>query len=145
MCGSRTGVGARAVGMLLATLLLGIVLGVLGAGALANARADRLAGARGEGGFVSHMESILQPTPEQAEILRPILEGYEARNREIMRSANEGLRSTLESMEAELDSLLTPEQARRLRDFVRRPPPGAGGRGPDGPRRPGPGNRPPPR
>ncbi len=118
---------SRAIGILAATLLLGIVLGVLGAGALANARALKIEGARGPGGFVNHMEEIIQPTAEQTAAVRPLLEGFDQQNREIIQGADQELRDVIESMRTELEPLLTDEQNRRLEEFSRRPRPRPGG------------------
>ena len=164
MSAESTGPGLRAAGVLGATLLLGVVLGVLGAGALANARALKIEGTRGPGGFVAHMLEVIDAPPEQAEALRPVIESFDQRNREVIREANAELREVLEAMQVELAPLLTEDQAARLREFAqrpgprigpeRRPPPGGarpggpgGPGGPEGPEGPGgqPGDRPPPR
>lgn len=132
--------------LLLATLVVGIALGALGAGAL-RPRLERGppppppgAGPRG-GGFAEHMMSVIQPTDSaQAAGVRAVVERTAARNRSIIQELNGSLKATVDSMRAELAPMLTADQRDRLDRAVRempavRGPGGPGGRGRGGPPR----------
>ena len=122
--------------ILLATLALGIVIGALGSASLNSIRSQKLQDARSPGGFANHLGGVIEPSGDLPDTVRAILEATEVLNQAIAFEANEGLRTTLEEMQSQLEPLLTPEQLQRLNSFVRRPgmrPPGSGGPGPGGP------------
>ncbi len=134
----------RSALILLATLLIGALLGALITGALAQRRISRVAEMR-ERGFRMHIERIIEPRDEeQREAIRAVLEVAAQRNQEIMRGARERLGDQLRQMREELLPLLDEEQRQRLESAAegfRR----GGFRGPLGPsgrRLPGPGRRP---
>lgn len=134
----------RSALILLATLLIGALLGALITGALAQRRISRVAEMR-ERGFGMHIERIIQPKDEaQREAIRAVLKAAARRNQEIMRGARERFGDELRQMREELFPLLDEEQRQRLesasegfrRGGFRRPP------GPSRRRRPGLGRRP---
>jgi uncharacterized membrane protein len=139
-----TRIETRSALILLATLLIGALLGALITGALAQRRISRVAEMR-ERGFGMHIERIIQPRDEeQREALRAVLEVAAQRHQEIMRGAREQLEDQLRQMREELFPLLDEEQRQRLESAAEgfrpggfRGPPGPSGRG-----RPGPGRRP---
>ncbi|CAN5459094.1 hypothetical protein BH09GEM1_BH09GEM1_33870 [soil metagenome] len=131
--------------LLLATLVVGIALGALGAGAL-RPRLERgppppppEAGPRGSGGFAEHMMSVIEPTDSaQASAVRAVVERAAARNRRIIQDLNGSLKASVDSMRAKLAPMLTPDQRDRLERAVRqlpavRGPGGPGSRGRGGP------------
>ena len=128
--------------MLLATLLVGMVLGAVVSGTLAQQRRGRVAQDPGGGGFVAHMERLIQPRDAaQGDAVRPILEAADQRNRSIIQGAEGEMRAAMEEMADSLADLLDEDQRRRLQRAVERPgllsppPGGQGGRGAPG--RPG--------
>ena len=135
----------RAALILAATLSLGVVLGVVGAGRLAQRERDRARDLRRPPGFVAHMERVIDPRDDaQRAAVRPLLEATGARNDRIIRDANARLRVGIDSLRQALDPLLDADQRARLdrelrglRDPFRRGPPDGP---PDGP----PGGPPPP-
>ena len=154
----------RSAAILLAvTLLLGVLLGVLGAGALrprlerAGPRPRGALPPRGEpGGFAAHMEEVIAPRDSaQRAAVRVVIERTAARNRVLIEQLNGTLRASVESMRVELAPLLSEDQRQRLERAAARLPAvrGPGGAGPrgrprDGPPRrdgPPPGDAPPPR
>lgn len=130
--------------ILLVTFLLGGLVGVLGAGALAQKRVSRIAELR-ERGLAMQLERIIEPRDEaQREAIRAVLSATAERNRETMEGAHEEIRASFEQLRAELEPLLDEDQRERLdaaaKRFRRGPPgrpPGAPGFGP-----PEPGQRP---
>lgn len=122
-----------------ATLVIGFVVGMFFTGALERSRMAQLDNLRERGGFIEHMERVITPRdPSQRTAIRPILEATARRNKDIIASAHESLRSALEDMIAELEPILDPDQYRRISEVGQiadpfRPPPPPPGRGPGGP------------
>ena len=139
---------AKSTAILLATLAIGVVLGMVGQGMLMRERTAQVGELRRPPGFVAHMDEVIQPRTEQRESIRSVLEMTARRNQQIMGLAREELRAVLDSMRQQLAPLLDPDQRERLARMSRlpdpfRPPPDRppGGRfPPEGP----PGDRPPP-
>jgi uncharacterized membrane protein len=149
--------------ILLATFLIGGLVGVLATGAIAQRRASRVADLR-QRGFEMQLERIIEPRDEaQSEAIRAVLSTAAKRNRATMEGAREEIRSSLEEMREELDPLLDEDQRERLDEAAKRfrrgppgRPPGPPGFGPreqgrrpgergERPRHgPGPAGRPPP-
>jgi hypothetical protein len=145
--------------LLAATLVIGMVLGVLGAGAL-RPRFERAGppwmgapnpGVRGRpGGFTEHMEEVIAPRDSaQRVVVRGVIDRTAARNRSLIEQLNRTLRASVDSMRGELAPLLSEDQRQRLeRAVVRLPavrgPGGPGPRGPPGDGSPRDGGPPPP-
>ena len=136
------------------TFLLGISIGVLGAGALQERRVARVNDIRRPGGFVEHVQDVIQPTSAaQWATLRPYVEATATRNSGMRHMHDSSMHAALDSMRMQLNPMLDERQRERLARFVpgragdplsRRGP--AGGRGPrgGGPRRAGDDRAPPP-
>ena len=130
----------KSAAILLATLCIGVLVGMLTQGALQNSRLnardrmerdrierDRAAGGRGgdaarPAGFVAHMESMLQLRADQVARVRPILDARAEFNQRIIDAAHRQLRSGLDSTSTTLAPLLDDAQRMRLADLVARPP-----------------------
>jgi hypothetical protein len=126
-------IDAKAAVMLLVTLLVGVALGALGAGALSRQRSELVRGMRRPPGFVAHMEDVIGPRDSaQRAQLEPILRATAIRNDSILRGTNEQLRSALEAMERQLAPLLDASQRSRLEGAARLAPPIGPGGGPRG-------------
>jgi len=140
--------------LLAATLVVGFALGLFADATLVRGRRDRIGEIRRPPGFVAHMEDVIEPHSDaQRDSIRPILENTARQNGEVIRSANDRLKGTLDSMRLALAPMLDQAQRDRLAHEIDRMPPlgpgGRGGRGRGGP--PGafgrggpPGDRPPP-
>ncbi|MES2305839.1 MAG: hypothetical protein V4558_10030 [Gemmatimonadota bacterium] len=110
---------------------LGIALGLLWNGSLVQRRAQEMVRLREPGGFVAHMEEVLQPRDSaQRAAIRPFLVATDARNRLISESAAGSMRAAMDSLQSALAPLLDPAQRDRLAEAARRPPPPRGGEGP---------------
>ena len=131
----------RSAAMLLAvTLLLGVLLGVLGAGAL-RPRLERAGPPPmgpprgGPGGFAAHMEEVIAPRDSAQRIaVQAVIARTAARNRLLIAQLNHTLRTSVDSMRVELAPVLDEEQRERLERAVARLPAvrGPGGAGPRG-------------
>ncbi|MGD8539780.1 MAG: hypothetical protein PVI66_13775 [Candidatus Aminicenantes bacterium] len=130
--------------IIIVTLVIGIVLGAMVNRALLRHKIRRAFDERNPKGMISFIERNIQPTPDQREQIREILKKHRINSQEIREKFMEDMRLEFESLEAELDPILTPEQKNRLKRRFRGPwrdP----RRFPDrhGPRRKPPGERPP--
>lgn len=105
------------------TLVLGVALGLVLQGTLQRLRNDRMGQLRHEQGFVRHMESIIQPRADQRAAIMPLLEATGARNQQIIDRAQAELRSTLDSMRAQLAPMLDADQQKRMDALGRLPDP----------------------
>lgn len=106
--------------ILLATLIIGFVVGVFATGALGSQRRARVERLRERGGFIEHMQRAIQPhDQEQRAAILPILEATARRNRVTIDSAQVELRTAFEEMLAELQPLLDADQYRRLSEVAR--------------------------
>jgi hypothetical protein len=136
----------KAAVMLLVTLLLGVALGAVGAGALSRQRVEQVRELRRPPGFVAHMDQVIAPKDSaQRAKVDPILAATAARNDTILQGANMQLHATLDSMRARLAPLLDADQRSRLENAARLAPPigpgGGEGRGDRPPPPPGRGGR----
>ncbi|MGH7564409.1 MAG: hypothetical protein ACREK5_08295 [Gemmatimonadota bacterium] len=108
-------IDARSSLILLATLLLGIAIGALGAGALAQRRSEHLREMRLRGMFVDHMEQIIRPRDEaQREAIRPILEETGRRNHALLDSTHTRLETEMDRMRERLAPHLDEAQRERV-------------------------------
>ena len=126
---------------LMATLAIGVVLGLLLNGALNRRRMMEIDRMRGPGGFVAEMERLIVPHDSvQRNQLRPYFEATDRRNREIVDGARGEMRAELDSLRARIAPFIDKDQADRLEGFARRGPRDDRRHGP-----PGLGGPPPPR
>jgi Spy/CpxP family protein refolding chaperone len=107
--------------IIIMTLVLGIVLGAMLNRAFIRYRIRRAFADRNPVGMVAFMEKNIQPTPDQREQIREILERHRIKTEEIREKFMEEMRQEFESLDAELDPILTPEQKKRLKRRFFRP------------------------
>lgn len=138
----------KSVGIIIGTLLAGILLGSVITGAVYQNRAEKQERLRKPGGFVEHLEEMVDPHDEaQWQTIYPIVEKTGRRHREIMNGARTALNASFDSMLVELAPHLDADQMERLKEKqakMRRklsgpPGPHGGGGGPHGPEGPPPG------
>lgn len=114
---------AKTTLIIIITLAIGIVIGAMLNRALSQNRIRRILSRRNPPMFISFYERIIEPDDSQRELIRKILDKYAKRFSEIRTNFGEELESSIESMRAELDPILTPEQKERLKKgFPGRPP-----------------------
>ncbi len=101
--------------IVVATLLLGFLLGVVVVGSLHRRRIAHLREFNDRGGVASVIRRQVRPRPEQRAPLREILKQYEPRLRQMRESHREEMERVLDSLADELGAVLTPAQMRRLR------------------------------
>jgi len=116
----------RAIGIIVGTLLIGVVIGALIVGPLvARHHFRRVADLRTPKGFAERLEEIIEPDEDQAEALKPVLAKYGEHFDEVSSRHREEIKDLIDSLHAELDTILTDEQKNRLEERRRRfGPPG---------------------
>ena len=128
---------AKSTSILLATLAIGVVLGMVGQGLLLRTRRPPSDDRRPPRGFAAHMEEVIQPRPDQERALRVILDSTAQSNQRVIDSARGRLHVSLDSLRLRLAPMLDEAQRDRLAQMSRlpdpfRPPPRRRGGPPDG-------------
>lgn len=118
--------------ILLATLALGVVLGVFAGGILMRSRGQRPPDGPPRDRFSQGIERVLDLNDARADSVRLIVDGYSERFEELYMARHEEMRELMDSMREDLSTILTTEELDRLSErFDRAPRPG----GPGGPGR----------
>lgn len=120
--------------ILVATLAVGVVLGMVGQGMLMQDRSRRVQALRRPPGFISQLEDAIRPTEEQRDSVHKLLELAAARNDAIYKADRIRLGAALDTMRLQLAPLLDKEQQARLAQVSQLPDPNRPPRQ-DGPRR----------
>jgi len=134
--------------IIIATLIIGIIFGALLSRAYLHHRIRKAFVMVDPNRSVPFLEQTINPTPEQSEEIKKIIQKHTKQVMELRKNFDDGMTSSFESLRKELDSVLTPEQKRHLEKMMReRKPWPKRGLGP-WPRRdrpfPGPKKKPPP-
>jgi len=134
----------KTVIVIVATLVIGILIGALGSGFMAHRFARRLPHMEHSARFIEGMVDLIDPAPEQEDQIRGILTRHAERFTEITGDFREETSALFDSLLTELDSVLTEEQKARLEERHQRFGRGTkrGGSFPHG--KPGDRRRPPP-
>ena len=120
--------------IIIATLLIGIVIGVFLAGAVLHHRVRPPLADRGPSMFTPMLERIIQPTPDQEEAVHAVLEKHSSRLEGMHEDFRAEMVATMDSLKKDLDPILTDEQKARLDERhghlkdVMKGRPGPGGR-----------------
>lgn len=137
--------------IILITFIIGMLAGAMITQAYLKYRMKKFLSMDMPAGFAAHFERIIEPTDEQRKALREILYKYGEKLSKMREKIRQEFLPINKAMEEELNSVLTPEQKKRLEDrFFRRGPGGffrPPGEKPPGDRPPGPpwpGDKPPP-
>jgi len=136
--------------IIVATLVIGILIGVFLAGPVMHRHVVRRTLDRGPEMLTEMLERVIQPTPEQRDAVREVLKEHSARLEELHEDFRTEIVTTMDSLKADLDPILNDEQKARLEErhhrlerFMEKGPghgikgkPGPPGRRPEGERRP---------
>lgn len=109
---------AAAALLIVGALLAGIVLGV--AGDRAWMHYHRSQRAPGFERLVEHLDQELHFTPQQKESVKQIIERHRARIHAISDGVRPQMRQEIESTNAEIEKLLTPEQRTKFQSLQQR-------------------------
>jgi hypothetical protein len=112
--------------ILVATLVLGIIIGALGSIAFRRHQIrSTIADLRQRPSFLEYTMKIIQPTETQEDTVRAILEEHHQKLQNVSIHQRQEMIALVDSMETRLQSVLTDQQMERLRQRRqrRRPPP----------------------
>jgi hypothetical protein len=102
--------------IIIATLVIGILIGVFLAGPVMHRRVARRVMDRGPEMFTQMMERVIEPTPDQEEAVRSVLEEHSSRLEELHEDFRTEMVTTMDSLKADLDPILNDEQKARLEE-----------------------------
>ncbi len=131
--------------IIIATLIIGIIFGALLSRAYLHHRIRRAFVMVDPNRFMPFFEQIIDPTPEQSDQIRKIIRKHANDVLEIRNDFEARMSSSFESLQKNLDSVLTPEQKDRLEKMMRERRPRMRRDMPPFPRRDGPYPEPPPK
>lgn len=103
--------------IIIATLILGIIIGFLISGRFTKVRLDKMKQNFTEQGMNRHMMKVLQPSPEQLEQIRPIFDKYGEMRREQLFEHHQLQQEIFQEFEQELKPHLNKEQIERLQEM----------------------------
>ena len=109
--------------IIIITLIIGIIIGAMANRAISHNRIKNILSQRRPDIFVNVYERMLQPDDEKSKQIREILNRHAKLMSEIRTNFMNELQSSMESLKAELEPLLTPEQKQRLERGLPGPPP----------------------
>ncbi len=112
-------VKAKTTIIIVLTLIIGVAMGAMLNRALLHRRIARTLAWGNPAAMTANLERLLSPTDEQSKEIRRILDEYGAVLLKIRKDSMQETMVVMQSLEAALDPILTPEQKRSLsrRDF----------------------------
>jgi Spy/CpxP family protein refolding chaperone len=108
--------------IIIITLIFGIVLGAMINRTFTQRRIRRAFDAVNPNRFTMILERAINPTEEQKKQIREILQDHAKQVEKMRKEAMEGMETSMQSLKQELDSVLTPEQKKRLERMMKRRP-----------------------
>ena len=106
--------------LLVATLVIGLILGALINGYFVRERLDRIGNFLTPLGFGGQIEEVIRPTSEeQREAVRAVLDDAAPRAVAIMRESRSQMRALNDSVRSALSGILTEEQMQRIDERMR--------------------------
>jgi hypothetical protein len=105
--------------VIIGTLLIGIVLGALMSGTLAERRHRKIRSMMRPDGFSEQLIEVIQPQDsDQRDAIAAVLQNTGRRIDEMMQESRADIHATVDSMALELKPLLTDEQNARLQKHL---------------------------
>ena len=100
--------------IIISTLLIGMIIGFLIGGRITSTRIEKMRSYYTNQGFNREFMRIIEPTPEQRDIIIPILRKHAVLNRELMINFHKGQEELYVDMINDLKIHLDKEQINRL-------------------------------
>ncbi len=121
---------SKSILLIVATLVIGGLIGALVHARLSEARIERISAYRSDRGFIRFVERGIGPTDDrQQEEIRRIVSSAADRAADVSMRHREEMRAIMDSTRSALFHILTPEQMERLRQHLAGRPRGRGGPG----------------
>jgi len=124
--------------VIIITLIFGIVLGAMLNRAFMHQRIRRAFDTVDPNRFTMILERAIDPTAEQKKQINEILQKHAKDVAELRKNLRDGMQSSIQSLQKDLDSVLTPEQKERLEKMMKERRPWRRREGKPWPRRDGP-------
>ncbi len=105
--------------VIIITLIFGIVLGAMLNRVLMFQRIRRAFDAVNPSRFTMILERAIGPTAEQKKQIREILQKHAKDISDLRKNLRDGMQSSIQSLQNELDSVLTPKQKKRLEKMMK--------------------------
>lgn len=105
--------------LLLVTLSIGFIIGFLVNGRLVRSKVQDLHNYYTPAGFHRQLFRTIEPTPEQIDQIKPILNQYAAKNSELLVEFKHNQYDLYEELIEELEPYLTEQQIERLQEMPR--------------------------
>lgn len=115
--------GTKSILMILMTLIIGLVIGFLIAGAFARHRVQRFATMREPGHMAGFLERMIDPDESQREAVRAVLQKHSRLFLELHSRFEDEMMALRDSLRKDLDPILTEEQKKRLERRPKLPKP----------------------
>ncbi len=100
--------------IIISTLLIGMIIGFLIGGRITSTRIEKMRSYYTNQGFNREFISIIKPTPEQRDVIMPVLRKHAVLNRELMIDFHKGQENLYIDLVNELKVHLDEEQINRL-------------------------------
>jgi hypothetical protein len=106
--------------VIIITLIFGIVLGAMLNRTFMYRRIQRAFDSVNPNRFMMILERAIGPNQEQKKLVKEILQKHEKEISALRKDLRDGMLSSIESLQKELASVLTPEQKERLEKMMRK-------------------------
>ena len=106
--------------ILISTLLIGMIIGFLIGGRITSTRIENMRSYYTNQGFNREFVRIIEPTPEQRDVILPILRKHAVLNRELMINFHESQEDLYIDLINDLKTHLDEEQVKRLNHVLER-------------------------
>nr|NQU89528.1 hypothetical protein [Bacteroidota bacterium] len=110
----------KSVLIIIATLIIGFIIGFLTNGQLTKNRIQRFVKQDNCERFKSRLIHVIQPDDSQFEVIEPIIDEFTRKVHQSMRESRKGFNSMHDEMVDKLKPYLEPEQINRLEETHRR-------------------------
>ena len=100
--------------IVLCIFIIGVIVGAMLSRAILQSRVKKFMSMRTPAGFANMFENIINPGPDQRKSIAEILDKYGKKISEDHEKFRDKILSNINSMKAELEPILTPEQVKRL-------------------------------
>ncbi len=110
----------KSILLILATLVIGFVIGFLVSGRLTHQRIRKMVEIRKSKGFQKELVQVIQPTEAQAPLVNPILESFGTRLDSMHMRHRAEMQENMALLELSLEPLLQPAQMVKLKRRLKR-------------------------
>jgi len=110
----------KSVLLIIATLVIGFIIGFLTNGQITRNRIDKFVKTGTHEGFKGMYFRILQPDPEQIDLIEPILDKYGVLIHDNVNTMQKSMKDLHQQMVMEINPYLSDEQRERLTESIKR-------------------------